>query len=191
MLARRKIPYRLVGGIRFWERREVKDLVAYLRFCFNPQDALSFARIVSVPSRKIGNVTIEAINSYAREGQSDILAILTDPARVPGVPKTAVGPLHGFRAQIESVRSTMGVLRPSELVDQVVEVMGLRAHYLDGTPQGEARLENMSADSMPVAVGFHPYFQLTDSPREAGVPEGLGSAGSIISIPAEMPCLGA
>ena len=156
VLARRRIPYRLVGGIRFWERREVKDLVAYLRFCFNPQDALSFARIVSVPSRKIGNVTIEAINSYAREAafsesqpgragaQSDILEILKGPVSVPGVPKTAVGPLQGFRAQIESVRSTMGVLRPSELIDHVVEVMGLRAHYLDGTPQGEARLENIN-----------------------------------------------
>ncbi len=71
MLARRRIPYRLVGGIRFWERREVKDVVAYLRFSFNPQDALSFGRIVSVPSRKIGNVTVEAINSYAREVDSD------------------------------------------------------------------------------------------------------------------------
>ncbi|TMD93933.1 MAG: hypothetical protein E6I72_14100, partial [Chloroflexi bacterium] len=154
VLARRRIPYRLVGGIRFWERREVKDLVAYLRFCFNPQDALSFGRIVSVPSRKIGNVTVEAINAFAREsagraqgalaGKTDILEILTDPARVPGVPKTAVAPLLGFRAQVESVRSTMGVLRTSELIDHVVEVMGLRAHYLDGTPQGEARLENLN-----------------------------------------------
>ncbi len=154
VLARRRIPYRLVGGIRFWERREVKDLVAYIRFCFNPQDALSFARIVSVPSRKIGNVTIEAINSFAREGagraqgalsdKSDIMEILKDPARVPGVPKTAVGPLQGFRAQIESVRATMGVLRPSELLDQVIEVMDLRRHYLDGTPQGEARIENLN-----------------------------------------------
>src|SRR5256884_1284892 len=108
VLARRRIPYRLVGGIRFWERREVKDLVAYLRFCFNPQDALSFGRIVSVPSRKIGNVTVEAINSFARATQAGILSILADPARVPGVPKTAVAPLLGFRAQIESVRSTMG-----------------------------------------------------------------------------------
>ena len=144
VLARRRIPYRLVGGIRFWERREVKDLVAYMRFCFNPRDALSFARIVSVPSRKIGNVTIEAINSFAREAEADIMAILSDPGRVPGVPKTAVGPLQGFRAQVESVRSTMGVLRPSELIDQVIEVMGLRAHYRDGTPQGEARLENLN-----------------------------------------------
>src|SRR6266852_6234758 len=144
LLARRRIPYRLVGGIRFWERREVKDLVAYLRFCFNPQDALSFARIVSVPSRKIGNVTVDAINSFAREGESDIMAILSTPGKVPGVPKTAAGPLQGFRVQIESVRATMGVLRPSELVDHIIEVMDLRRHYLDGTPQGEARMENLN-----------------------------------------------
>src|SRR4029077_12267956 len=144
VLARRRIPYRLVGGIRFWERREVKDLVAYIRFCFNPRDALSFGRIVSVPSRKIGNVTVEAINSFARGDESDILEILRDAGRVPGIPKTAVAPLQGFRAQIESIRSTMGVLRPSELIDHVIEVMDLRRHYLDGTPQGEARIENLN-----------------------------------------------
>jgi DNA helicase-2/ATP-dependent DNA helicase PcrA len=144
VLARRRIPYRLVGGIRFWERREVKDVVAYLRFCFNPKDALSFARIVSVPSRKIGSVTVEAINSFARESESDILSLLADAARVPGLPRPAIAPLQGFRAQIESVHATMGVLRPSELLDHVVEVMGLRQHYLDGTPQGEARLENIN-----------------------------------------------
>jgi ATP-dependent DNA helicase UvrD/PcrA len=143
VLARRRIPYRLVGGVRFWERREVKDVVAYLRFCFNPRDALSFARIVSVPPRKIGGVTVEALNSYARDVDADILAILRDPAKVPAVPKPAVGPLHGFRAQIEAVRATMGVLRPSELIDHIVDVMGLGAHYLDGTPQGEARMQNI------------------------------------------------
>jgi DNA helicase II / ATP-dependent DNA helicase PcrA len=156
VLARRRIPYRLVGGIRFWERREVKDLVAYMRFCFNPKDSLSFSRIVSVPPRKIGNVTVDALNAQARAisespperagapAESDLLSLLADPARVPGVPKAALAPLHGFRAQIESVRATMGVLRPSELLDHVVEVMDLRRHYLDGTPQGEARMENIN-----------------------------------------------
>src|SRR5216684_4773150 len=105
VLARRRIPYRLVGGIRFWERREVKDLIAYLRFSFNPRDALSFSRIVSVPSRKIGNVTVDAVNSHARESEADILSILEDPGRVAGVPRAAVVPLQKFRAQIESVRS--------------------------------------------------------------------------------------
>ncbi|MGA8922324.1 MAG: 3'-5' exonuclease, partial [Candidatus Dormiibacterota bacterium] len=156
VLARRRIPYRLVGGIRFWERREVKDLVAYMRFCFNPKDSLSFSRIVSVPPRKIGNVTVDALNAQARAisespleragapAESDLLSLLADPAHVPGVPKAALTPLHGFRAQIESVRATMGVLRPSELLDHVVEVMDLRRHYLDGTPQGEARMENIN-----------------------------------------------
>jgi DNA helicase-2/ATP-dependent DNA helicase PcrA len=153
VLARRRIPYRLVGGIRFWERREVKDVVAYMRFCFNPKDALSFGRIVSVPSRKIGNVTVEAVNALARERDSDILSLLADAAHIPGVPRAAVGSLQGFRAQIESVRATMGVLHPSELIDQVVEVMALRPHYLDGTPQGEARLENIN-ELRGLAEGF-------------------------------------
>src|SRR4030088_132395 len=144
VLARRRIPYRLVGGIRFWERREVKDVVAYLRFCSNPKDALSFGRIVSVPARKIGNVTIDALNARARETDSDILSLLEDPGRVPSVPRAAIAPLQKFRAQIESIRSVMGVLRPSELLDHVIEVMGLRQHYLDGTPQGEARMENLN-----------------------------------------------
>ncbi len=144
VLARRRIPYRLVGGVRYWERREVKDVVAYLRFAFNPSDSLSFSRIVSVPPRKIGSVTVDAVNSFARESDADVLSLLADPARIPGVPKTAVAPLQGFRAQMESVRSTMGVLHPSELIDQVVEVMDLRRHYLDGTPQGEARMENIN-----------------------------------------------
>jgi len=144
VLARRRIPYRLVGGVRFWERREVKDIVAYLRFCFNPKDAISFGRIVSVPSRKIGNVTVDALTAFSRDSEEDMLSLLAEPARVPGLPRPAIEPLRKFRAQLESVRSVMGVLRPSELLDHVVEVMGLRSHYLDGTPQGEARIENIN-----------------------------------------------
>ena len=144
VLARRRIPYRLVGGVRFWERREVKDVVAYLRFCFNPKDSLSFGRIVSVPSRKIGGVTVDALSAHARETESDLLTLLAVPERVPGLPRPSIEPLKRFRVQLESVRSTMGVLRPSELLDHVVEVMGLRQHYMDGTPQGEARLENIN-----------------------------------------------
>ncbi len=153
VLARRRVPYRLVGGVRFWERREVKDLVGYLRFCFNPRDALSFGRIVSVPPRKIGNVTVAALGSFARQSEVDLLSLLAHPGRVPGLPKASVQPLEKFRAQLESVRAVMGVLRPTELLDQVIEVMGLRAHYLDGTPQGEARMENLN-ELRGLAEGF-------------------------------------
>src|SRR2546427_11922215 len=144
VLARRRIPYRLVGGVRFWERREVKDVVAYLRFCFNPKDSISFGRIVAVRSRKSGSVTVDALSAFSRERDSALLSLLADPARVPGLPRPAIEPLKKFRAQLESLRAVMGVLRPSELLDHVVEVMGLRQHYLDRTPQGEARIENIN-----------------------------------------------
>src|SRR5882762_2086413 len=144
VLARRRIPYRLVGGVRFWERREVKDVVAYLRFCFNPKDSLSFGRIVSVPSRKIGSVTVDALSAFARETEEDLLTLLANPAGVKGIPRPSIEPLKRFRTPLESLRSVMGVLRPSELLDHVIEVMDLRQHYLDGTPQGEARMENLN-----------------------------------------------
>src|SRR2546427_9142266 len=64
VFGRRRIPYRLVGGVRFWERREVKDLLAYLRLVQNPADAVSFARVVNVPRRKIGPVSVEAVIAH-------------------------------------------------------------------------------------------------------------------------------
>src|SRR5258708_25160700 len=115
-----------------------------MRCCFNPKDGMSSGRIASVPSRKIGGVTVDALSECSRERDSDLLSLLADPARVPGLPRPAIEPLKKFRAQLESLRSVMGVLRPSELLDHVVEVMGLRQHYLDGTPQGEARIENIN-----------------------------------------------
>jgi len=143
VFGRRRIPYRLVGGVRFWERREVKDVLAYLRFLFNPADTVSFGRIVNVPRRKVGPVTVEKVIAHARAGETTLLAALAAPEQIAGVGKAAVAPLLRFRDQLESLRATLGALKPSELVEQVVEVMGLQPYYEDGTPQGEARVENL------------------------------------------------
>src|SRR5205085_4344209 len=69
VFGRRRIPYRLVGGVRFWERREVKDLLAYLRLLHNPADTVSFARVVNVPRRKIGPASVEAAVEAATEAE--------------------------------------------------------------------------------------------------------------------------
>jgi DNA helicase II / ATP-dependent DNA helicase PcrA len=140
VLARRRIPYRLVGGIRFWERREIKDLLAYLRFIFNPADAISFARIVNVPRRKVGPVSADAVVAAAGEGS---LLDVIERGSIAGVPRAALAPLDAFRRQVESLRAVVGALHPSELIDHIVELVGLQAHYQDGTLQGEARLENL------------------------------------------------
>jgi DNA helicase II / ATP-dependent DNA helicase PcrA len=143
VFGRRRIPFRLVGGVRFWERREVKDLLAYLRFLFNPADTVSFGRIVNVPRRKVGPVTVDKVIAHAREAGRTPLAVLAAPEAIPGVGKAAVAPLLRFRDQLESLRATLGVRKPSELVEDVVEMIGLEGYYHDGTPQGEARIENL------------------------------------------------
>jgi len=143
VFGRRRVPYRLVGGVRFWERREVKDLLAYLRLLQNPADAVSLARVVNVPRRKVGPVSVEAVIAAARDPERSLLEVLADLPGVAGLPRAAQAPLHQFRSQLESLRATVGALPPSQLIDQVIEVTGLAGHYQDGTPQGDARLENL------------------------------------------------
>jgi DNA helicase II / ATP-dependent DNA helicase PcrA len=143
VLARRRIPYRLVGGVRFWERAEVKDLLAYLRFIANPRDVVSFARLVNVPRRKIGTVSVEALVRRAREGGGSLVEIMATPEQVAGLPRAAQVPVRHLHEQLESVRAVIGALPPSELVQHVIDVMDLTSHYQDGTPQGDARLENL------------------------------------------------
>jgi DNA helicase II / ATP-dependent DNA helicase PcrA len=162
VFGRRRISYRLVGGVRFWERREVKDLLAYLRIVQNPFDAVSFARVVNVPRRKIGPVSVEAVAAHAQESGRSLLEVLGQPERIPNLPRAAAAPLARFHAQLESVRSTVGVLRPSELIDHVIEVMGLTAVYQDGTPQGDARLENLRE-----VRGLSEEFDTHEDPAEA------------------------
>jgi DNA helicase-2/ATP-dependent DNA helicase PcrA len=143
VFGRRRVPYRLVGGVRFWERREVKDLLAYLRLVQNPSDTVSFARVVNVPRRKIGPVSVDALVTAATEGGRTVLEVMAEPGAIAGLPKAALAPVERFRQQLESLRATVGALRPSELIDQVIDVIGMEEHYTDGTPQGDARLENL------------------------------------------------
>src|SRR5487761_428716 len=96
------------------------------------------------PARPRTCSRVDALGAYARDIEADLLAVLTEPARVPNLPRAAIAPLRKFRIQLESLRSVMGVMRPSDLIDHVIEVLGLKAHYLDGTPQGEARMENLN-----------------------------------------------
>jgi DNA helicase-2/ATP-dependent DNA helicase PcrA len=162
VFGRRRIPYRLVGGVRFWERREVKDLLAYLRLVQNPSDAVSFARVVNVPRRKIGPVSVDAVVAHARDAEQSILDVLAQPEAVPNLPRAAVAPLAAFRTQLEAVRSTLGVLPPTEVIDHLIEVVGLTAVYQDGTPQGDARIENLRE-----VRGLAEEFDTHEDPAEA------------------------
>ncbi|HEX6547614.1 MAG TPA: UvrD-helicase domain-containing protein [Candidatus Dormibacteraeota bacterium] len=161
VFSRRRIPYTLVGGTRFWERREVKDLLAYLRFLFNPLDTVSFSRIAGVPKRSLGPVAVDRLIAYAGEIGGTVLDAMTEADHVPTLQRSAAA-LQRFHQQLESLRATMGVLQPAQLAEHVIELLGLDAYYSDGTPQGEARLENLGE-----LIGFASDFARPDDPNGA------------------------
>jgi DNA helicase-2/ATP-dependent DNA helicase PcrA len=141
-LMARRIPYHLVGGLRFWDRREIKDAVAYLRFLANPSDAVSFDRIANVPKRRLSEKTAQAAISAASDGGVSILDICGVPSQVQVRPE-AQEALAAFHAQVAPLAAEVGRRRPHELIQLVIRRCNLSEHYDDGSPAGRARLDNL------------------------------------------------
>jgi len=137
--------YQLVGGTRFYARREVKDALAYLRILRSDTDSVSFERIINVPARGIGDKTVEVLRSAAaREGGTTWDAI-EDAARggLPAIAPRARALLADFAALVRRLRSRIGVLALPELLDDVLEASGYRAMLADGSEDGEERWANL------------------------------------------------
>jgi DNA helicase II / ATP-dependent DNA helicase PcrA len=141
-LMARRIPYHLVGGLRFWDRREVKDAVAYLRFLANPSDAVSFDRIANVPRRRISEKTAQAAIGAASDGGVSILDVCAAPAQVPVRPDAREA-LAAFHAQVAPIAAEVGRRRPHELLQLLIRHCNLSEHYDGGTQAGSARLDNL------------------------------------------------
>lgn len=144
---RQGLRYRLVGATRFYERREVKDLIAYMRLVHNPLDQLSLDRIINVPPRGIGQMTIGALARWAGELNIPLYAalqLLTPISNIQSPFATrAANALLGFLELLEGLiaaKSTSGVL---ELLDKVIEDSGYERYVRDGTDEGEDRWANV------------------------------------------------
>jgi len=141
------MPYRLVAGTRFYERREVKDVIAYLRLIQNPYDSVSLLRIINVPQRGIGQRSLDELTQWARsEGVPEYRALqmmveAENSAELPFSPRT-VKVLAGFAAMIEGFIEKSRELNLVELFDLVVEGSGYK-QYLTGLVDGEDRWENV------------------------------------------------
>ncbi len=140
---RRGIPYRLVGGIRFYERREVKDVLAYLRLCANPRDAVAFGRVVNVPRRKIGDRTVAEVEKLARRKGIGPLDAARRLDASEGLGPAAMTALTQFAALMDGLREQAALLPLPVLVDRVLEATGYRDMLHDGTPEGEERWANV------------------------------------------------
>ncbi|HEY7130714.1 MAG TPA: UvrD-helicase domain-containing protein [Candidatus Limnocylindrales bacterium] len=139
------IRYQLVGGTRFYSRREVKDALAYLRVLRSDADTVSFERIVNVPARAIGEKTIEAIRGASLRGGISTWEAIEAAGRgeVEGLTPRARTSLAEFAALIRRLRSRVGVLNLPELLDETLEASGYRAMLADGSEDGEERWANL------------------------------------------------
>ncbi|MFH1087141.1 MAG: UvrD-helicase domain-containing protein [Chloroflexota bacterium] len=151
-LMRYGMPYKLVGGVRFYQRREVKDVLAYLKVIMNPDDSLSLARIVNVPQRGIGQQTLDRLRSYAESQGSNLYRAMrgATEGQVPSVTPRASKALGGFLSTLEDLQSKKGHMGPDSLIDEIVDATGYRdyllgMHNAEGgrSSEGQERWENV------------------------------------------------
>ncbi len=147
------IPYRIVGGVRFYDRKEIKDLVAYLRLIYQPEDRISFERIVNVPTRGIGAKSLQNFYEwYESLGLSleDALAQAANCGTVTGKAKKGLSELGDI---VVGLRKLVEEVPPATLIDSLVRRLGYLQYLDDGTPQAETRQENVK-ELMGVAQGY-------------------------------------
>jgi DNA helicase-2/ATP-dependent DNA helicase PcrA len=149
------MPYKVVGGVRFYERREVRDALAYLRTLVNPADQVSLRRILNTPKRGIGDRAEECVESYAARERITFWEALQRADEVPGLATRSLNSIKGFVDLIEQLQS---MVEAGERVDVVLEQVLTRSGYLkeledSDDPQDETRVENL-AELVAVAREF-------------------------------------
>ncbi len=142
VLLRAGIPYRLVGGVRFYQRKEVKDVLAYLRLLVYHQDRVAFERVVNVPRRGVGAQSLQQLVAASQELRVPFWELLSDPASA-GVRGQAAAGMARFASTLEEVYE-WGLSWPLvQVFDRLVEATGYRGFTRDGSPEGEERWANV------------------------------------------------
>lgn len=141
---RRGVPYRIVSGVRFYERKEIKDLLAYLRFLYNPLDAFSLRRIINVPRRGIGDVTIGRLDEYAATHGMTLYAALTDEDALATLGAAPSSRVRGFAELMEQMRAGTDDMSLTAIAERVLNQSGyLKELHAERTLEAEARVENL------------------------------------------------
>ncbi len=140
------IPYRVVGALRFYERKEIKDIIAYLRILVNPSDEVSLLRVINLPPRGIGDRTIERLRQFAAQRNKPILEAISSGEALAFLDTRARIAVKGFADLVNSLRAQMDNLTLPQLIQRVVDATGY-ADYLvrsEGQLMAQERLENLS-----------------------------------------------
>lgn len=175
------IPYKIVGGVNFYARKEIKDLLAYLKTIDNGRDDLAVKRIINVPKRGIGATSINRVSNYAMDNDIDFYSALRRAADIPGVGR-AESKIRPFVLFIQGLKAKAELLSVSKLLEEIIEQTGyvdeLRA---EGTDEAEARIENINElISKTVA-----YEESTDEPSLSGFLEEVALVADIDDVDSE------
>ena len=144
-LMRYAIPYTMVGGTKFYDRKEIKDVLAYLRLLYNPEDSLSLTRIINVPKRNIGATTMEHVAAYAEAQGISLFEALSSTEEIP-VTKRAKASLENFAAMIFDLLNDIEGKDVLSLIETVIKQTGygdMLDKEAEHDPQGESRKENV------------------------------------------------
>ena len=138
------LPYRVVGGVRFYERREVRDLLAYLRLIANPADEVSLRRVLNVPKRGIGDRAEDYVAAFAQREHSTFAEALARPADVPGLAARSARAIEGFNTLITGLRELSQTVPVADLTEAVLDRTGyIEALEESSDLQDASRVENL------------------------------------------------
>ena len=140
-----RVPYQIVGGVRFYDRKEIKDIIAYLKLIYQPNDRMSFSRIANVPTRGVGATSLERFLNWQSDQPVDIIEALLRVESEKIVTGKAKIALTRLGEKLQSLRERAEEVSPAELIDSVIKLVGYRDFILDGTPQAEDREENLGS----------------------------------------------
>ena len=140
-----RVPYQIIGGVRFYDRKVVKDIIAYLKLIYQPNDRMSFSRIANVPTRGIGATSLERFLTWQPDSGRDIIDALVDVGTESVVTGKAKGSMVALGEKLRALRDRVDETSPAQLIEDVVKAVGYRDYILDGTPQASDNEEHIGS----------------------------------------------
>ncbi|OKH18451.1 DNA helicase PcrA [[Limnothrix rosea] IAM M-220] len=145
LLIRNNIPYQVVGGFKFYDRKEIKDALAYLKAIANPADSVSLMRVINTPKRGIGKTTVDRLNHAAQELGCPLWEILNDETSVATIGGRAAKKINQFASLIREMQEKINDMRGADILDHVMEHSGyIDTLKMQGTEEADNRVENIS-----------------------------------------------
>jgi DNA helicase-2/ATP-dependent DNA helicase PcrA len=140
-----RVPYQIIGGVRFYDRKEIKDIIAYLRLIYQPNDRMSFSRIVNVPIRGIGAMSLEKFLIWQANSGMDILTALANVDQTSTITTRAKVALTYLGNKLRIAQLMLETASPAEIIEKILKLTGYREFIKDGTPQAEDREANIGS----------------------------------------------